>query len=84
VNYSFQLSYYLLKQTLTNEDLEKLFPDWKAGDIEAKTGIYKRHCAAYDELATDCVVNIGGTQSTLDLFQSIQKKKKRIGWTILG
>lgn len=51
-----QLAYYLPEKVLTNEMLASIFPSWTAEDIESKTGIYKRHCCADDEIASDCVV----------------------------
>lgn len=77
MNNDLKISYYLPEQILTNEDLEQLFPDWKADDIESKTGIYKRHCAAYDELASDCVVKAAET-----LFEEHQIDKSTIDFLI--
>ncbi len=53
----FQNAYYLPEAVLDNNNLEMLFPEWKAEAIEEKTGIWKRHCAAFDELSSDCAVN---------------------------
>ncbi len=47
------ISYYLPQQTLDNHELAKLFPEWSAEQIEAKTGIRVRHIAAPDETASD-------------------------------
>lgn len=53
---NFKIAYYLPEAVLTNEDLAKEFPSWKADEIEKKTGIYKRHCAAFGEISSDCAV----------------------------
>lgn len=47
------LEYYLPEQALTNEDLERLFPDFPARKIKAKTGITSRAISAPDECASD-------------------------------
>lgn len=50
------ISYYLPEETLTNDDLHKLFPDWSANKIAAKTGIAERRIAAKDEFASSLAV----------------------------
>jgi 3-oxoacyl-[acyl-carrier-protein] synthase-3 len=48
-----RLDYYLPATILSNELLEKDFPDWPAAKIEEKTGIRQRHVAAAGETALD-------------------------------
>lgn len=44
---------HLPAQTLSNEELAAVFPDWPADKIFEKTGILVRHIAAADETAGD-------------------------------
>ena len=44
---------YLPRAVLTNDELEKLFPDWPANQIYLKTGIRERRIAAPDQCASD-------------------------------
>ncbi|WP_455664885.1 3-oxoacyl-ACP synthase III family protein [Phocaeicola sp.] len=50
------ISYYLPEKVVTNEDLEKDFPEWNAEKVSAKTGIFQRHISASEETATDMAV----------------------------
>lgn len=65
------------EKILTNEDLAKEFSGWKAYDIEQKTGIYKRHCAAYNEIASDCA-----TKAAKKLFEEYNIDEKTIDFLI--
>lgn len=47
------ISYYLPEQTLTNEDLSQIFPEWSAEKILKKTGVQTRHVTALQETAVD-------------------------------
>jgi 3-oxoacyl-[acyl-carrier-protein] synthase-3 len=47
------IEYFLPAHTLTNNDLEKEYPDWSASKIEEKIGIRERHIAGQDETALD-------------------------------
>lgn len=47
------ISYYLPSEVLTNQALEKEFPEWSAEKVSAKVGIEHRHIAASDETAGD-------------------------------
>jgi len=47
------INYYLPKNTITNDELAKDFPEWPAEQILKKTGISTRHIAAKDETASD-------------------------------
>ena len=50
------ISYYLPEKILTNEDIEKEFPEWKAEKVASKIGISKRHIVAENETAADMAV----------------------------
>jgi 3-oxoacyl-[acyl-carrier-protein] synthase-3 len=50
INY---ISYYLPEDKLTNEKINKLFPEWSVDKISSKTGIYSRHISGNDELTSD-------------------------------
>lgn len=47
------IEYYLPTQTLSNESLTKLYPEWTADKIFSKTGIRSRHIAAPQECVSD-------------------------------
>lgn len=47
------ISYYLPKQILTNEQIAERFPKWSAEKVAGKVGITERHIAADNETATD-------------------------------
>jgi len=47
------ISYCLPSKVITNEDLEKEFPDWSSEKIGKKIGILERHIAAENELSSD-------------------------------
>jgi 3-oxoacyl-[acyl-carrier-protein] synthase III len=44
---------FLPETTLTNDDLEREFPDWSGSKIEKKVGIRSRHISASDQTALD-------------------------------
>ncbi|MGF6927047.1 3-oxoacyl-[acyl-carrier-protein] synthase-3 [Chitinophaga sp. W2I13] len=50
------ISYYLPEETLTNDDLHELFPDWSVNKIAAKTGVIERRIAAKDEFASSMAI----------------------------
>ena len=50
------IDYYLPQNIVTNEDLNKDFPEWTVDKIAEKVGIYKRHIAAEYETSTDLAV----------------------------
>ncbi len=50
------IEYYLPEQTLDNEELARLYPEWTAQAIEDKTGVRTRHIAAPDETASDMAI----------------------------
>lgn len=47
------ISYYLPPDSLSNEDINALFPEWSADKISSKTGIYNRNIAAPDVFSSD-------------------------------
>jgi 3-oxoacyl-[acyl-carrier-protein] synthase-3 len=47
------IAYYLPETILTNNQLEKEFPEWTAEKVEEKTGIRSRHIAGENETALD-------------------------------
>jgi len=47
------IEFHLPAQTLDNEELERLYADFPAHKILAKTGIATRHVSAHDECASD-------------------------------
>ena len=47
------ISYYLPTDTLTNEDIHQLFPEWSVEKVASKVGINTRHIAGIDETALD-------------------------------
>ncbi|MFC5047001.1 3-oxoacyl-ACP synthase III family protein [Aquimarina hainanensis] len=51
-----QLAYYLPTATLSNEELQKEFPELDIDKTESKLGIKKRHISAQNETALDLAV----------------------------
>lgn len=47
------IEYYLPEKIITNDDLEKEFPDWSSDKIEKKIGIRERHIVKNNETALD-------------------------------
>jgi 3-oxoacyl-[acyl-carrier-protein] synthase-3 len=48
-----KIEYYLPETLLTNDDLEREFPDWSSEKIENKIGIRERHIVKENETAFD-------------------------------
>jgi len=48
-----QIEYYLPERILTNEELEKAYPEWSATKLEKKVGIKQRHIAGPNETSLD-------------------------------
>ncbi|AYZ37528.1 ketoacyl-ACP synthase III [Chryseobacterium indologenes] len=65
-----KIEYYLPEYVLTNEDLEKEFPEWSSDRIKEKVGITERHVAAENETVLDLAI-----QSSKKLFESYDKNK---------
>jgi len=53
------IEYCLPKTIITNDDLEKQFPDWSSAKIEKKVGIRERHIVKEDETALDLALETG-------------------------
>ena len=51
------ISYYLPKNTLSNDDIHKVHPEWDAEKISKKTGIKNRYIASKNECSSDMAVN---------------------------
>ncbi|MDP9265637.1 MAG: ketoacyl-ACP synthase III, partial [Chloroflexota bacterium] len=70
------LEHHLPEGRLTNDELAKLYPDWSAEKIFAKTGIRERRIAASNEFASDLgvaaaeklIAATGLDRSTVDLL----------------
>jgi len=52
-----QVEYYLPERILTNEELEKAYPEWSATKLEKKVGIKQRHIAGPNETSLDLAMN---------------------------
>jgi 3-oxoacyl-[acyl-carrier-protein] synthase III len=59
------IEFFLPKQVLTNNDLEKEYPEWTVRKIEEKTGISARHISSDGECSSDLAY-----QAALKLFDS--------------
>lgn len=65
-----KIEYYLPELVLTNEDLEKEFPEWSSERIQEKVGISQRHISAKNETVLDLAV-----KSSERLFESYDREK---------
>lgn len=72
------ISYYLPEKTLSNEEINKDFPEWSVDKISSKTGIYNRHIAANDETVSDM-----GVKASQKLFNEWGINKGEIDFIIL-
>ena len=52
------LEYYLPQKTVSNNDLQQVFPEWDATKVAKKTGIEFRHQSAENETACDMAVSV--------------------------
>ncbi|KRD09980.1 3-oxoacyl-ACP synthase [Flavobacterium sp. Root901] len=50
------ISYYLPEEVLSNDLINKEFPEWDIEKISSKTGIHSRHISAKDEFSSDMAV----------------------------
>lgn len=50
------INYYLPEVTLTNHDLNQVFPEWSVDKISEKTGIHTRHIADDQTFSSDLAV----------------------------
>ncbi|NML58039.1 3-oxoacyl-ACP synthase III family protein [Chryseobacterium cheonjiense] len=65
-----KIEYYLPESVLTNEDLEKLFPEWSSERIHEKVGISQRHISSNNETVLDMAV-----KSSEKIFESYDRSK---------
>lgn len=65
-----KIEYYLPELVLTNEDLEKEFPEWSSERIHEKVGIRQRHISAAHETVLELAV-----KSSEKLFESYERDK---------
>lgn len=65
-----KIEYYLPQQVLTNEDLEKQFPEWSSERIQEKVGISQRHISSDNETVLDMAV-----QSSEKIFETYDRSK---------
>ena len=72
------MSYYLPDTVLSNEDIEKSFPEWTADKISAKIGVDKRHIASKDETSSDMAIEAGKL-----LFEEYNISPKDIDFVLL-
>lgn len=72
------VSYYLPEKTLTNSELETLFPEWSAEKVSKKVGIDSRHIAATDETACDMA-----EKAAKKLFEEYNIKPQEIDFLLL-
>lgn len=72
------VSYYLPEKTLTNSELETLFPEWSAEKVSKKVGIDSRHIAASDETACDMA-----EKAAKKLFEEYNIKPQEIDFLLL-
>ncbi len=65
-----KIEYYLPELVLTNEDLEKEFPEWSSERIQEKVGISQRHISSENETVLDLAV-----KSSEKLFENYDRNK---------
>ncbi|MCW3160411.1 3-oxoacyl-ACP synthase III family protein [Chryseobacterium oryctis] len=63
-----QIEYYLPPNILTNEDLEKEFPEWSSEKIQEKVGISQRHISSDAETVLELAI-----KSSEKLFENYDK-----------
>lgn len=72
------ITYYLPQQVLSNEDLNRSFPEWSADKISSKTGIFERRLAASDEFTSDMAVKAAEL-----LFEQYALDRSKIDFLLL-
>lgn len=65
-----KIEYYLPEHILTNEDLEKEFPEWSSDRIQEKIGIRQRHISSDSETVLELAV-----KSSEKLFENYDRNK---------
>jgi 3-oxoacyl-[acyl-carrier-protein] synthase-3 len=71
------IEYYLPDETLTNEYLAEIYPEWSIEKIENKTGVRRRHIAKDGECASDL-----GIKAAEKLFLSTGFSKDSIDFLL--
>ena len=77
MTYINKIGFFLPKQKLSNESINKQHPEWSTDKISSKTGIYNRHIASKSEFSSDLGIN-----AALDLFKNEEIDKKSIDYLI--
>lgn len=65
-----KIEYYLPQSVLTNDDLEKLFPEWSSERIHEKVGISQRHISSDNETVLDMAV-----KSSEKIFENYDRSR---------
>ena len=73
-----QIEYYLPEKVVTNEDLEKEFPEWNAEKVANKIGVLERHVSGENETATDMAYKVSSM-----LFEKSPEVKKELDFILL-
>lgn len=71
------ISFYLPQGKLTNDDINREFPEWSVDKISNKTGIYSRHIASENEFASDMAVC-----AVENLFREYNFQKDKIDFVL--
>lgn len=72
------ISYYLPENILSNNKLNKTFPEWSVDKISSKTGIFERHISSNNEFTSDMAV-----KASLKLFEEYNISPKEIDFILL-
>ena len=72
------ISYYLPKKAVSNDEIDKMHPDWKIHELSEHTGIKVRYYKAKNETATDMAV-----KAAEKLFSENPEIKEKIDFIIL-
>lgn len=71
------ISHYLPEAVLTNSDLKREHPDWDVEKAAGSTGVYSRHIAANDEIASDLAY-----KAALRLFDEYEIDRSEIDFVL--
>jgi 3-oxoacyl-[acyl-carrier-protein] synthase-3 len=71
------IEYYFPEETLENEQLADIYPEWSIEKIEKKTGVRSRHIAAKSECASDM-----GVEAAEKLFASTGISRESIDFLL--
>lgn len=73
-----QIEYYLPERVITNDDLERQFPEWNAEKVAQKIGVLERHVSGETETATDMAFKVVSS-----LFEKSPEVKKELDFILL-